>query len=278
MRLLAALAVLLAAAAPAHAQGGRRQTMQRIVQRLNREMPELLREMSENAIKTAKEEISKLGPVAPPATFEGQVDLVARRIANDDGINGRLRQVLLTAEGKQLARDILGQFELEKIEDAVEMFFDVGKDGKLRVKDEFADQVLIVLESLEKKKPAPTPKPTPAPTPSPAPTPAPTPTPVPSGRPFLGIEIGDMTAKDREAAGLTGTAGIKIAGVVMEGPAEKAGVKAGDILVELRGKEVALETFADQMDAIKPGDEVEVTVFRPGGRLKYKIRVGERPR
>lgn len=279
MRLLAALALLLAAAAPAHAQGGRRETMNRIMQRLNREFPQLLREMAEHAIRTAKEEIAKAGPIAPPSTFEGQVDLIARQIANDDGINGRLRKVLLTPEGKRLVKDVLDQFNLEKIEEGIEMFFDRGKDGKLRVKDEFADQVLVVLESLEKKPPpAPSPTPAPKPAPTPAPSPLPTPAPVPTGKPFLGIEIGDMTAEDREAAGLKGNAGIKIAGVVMEGPADKAGVKPGDVLVELAGKEVALETFADQMDRIKPGEVVEVTVYRTGGRLKYKITAAERPR
>ncbi|HEY3788674.1 MAG TPA: trypsin-like peptidase domain-containing protein [Urbifossiella sp.] len=68
-----------------------------------------------------------------------------------------------------------------------------------------------------------------------------------------------------------------IDGVSEEGPAEKAGLKGGDIIVEFDGKDVAT---ADDIRAIlrkkKPGDEVEVTIKRGAKTITKTVTLGKR--
>lgn len=71
--------------------------------------------------------------------------------------------------------------------------------------------------------------------------------------------------------------GVRITGVRENSPAEKAGLRAGDILVELGGTEIAdLYAYTYALRSHKPGDEVTVVVLRNGERLTFKARLGVR--
>ena len=71
--------------------------------------------------------------------------------------------------------------------------------------------------------------------------------------------------------------GVRITGVRENSPAEKAGLKAGDILVELGGTEIAdLYAYTYALRAHKPGDEVTVVVLREGERVSVKTVLGRR--
>lgn len=71
--------------------------------------------------------------------------------------------------------------------------------------------------------------------------------------------------------------GVRITGVRENSPAEKAGLKAGDILVELGGMEIAdLYAYTYALRSHKPGDEVTVVVLRNGERLTFKAVLGVR--
>lgn len=85
---------------------------------------------------------------------------------------------------------------------------------------------------------------------------------------YLG-SIPDMAAPDLK--------GLRLTGVRAGSPADSAGLKAGDIVVELGGKEVAdLQTYSDALYAHKPGDEVDIVVLRGGERLKLRVKLGRR--
>jgi hypothetical protein len=80
--------------------------------------------------------------------------------------------------------------------------------------------------------------------------------------------IPDMTPQDF---------GVRITGVREDSPAEKAGLRAGDTIVELGGKEITdLYAYTYVLRDHKPGDEVTVVVLRDGERLSLKAVLGSR--
>lgn len=73
------------------------------------------------------------------------------------------------------------------------------------------------------------------------------------------------------------TKGLRLTGVRAGSPADSAGLKAGDIVVELAGKPVSdLQTYSDALYANKPGDEVDIIVLRNGERLRLRAKLGRR--
>ena len=71
--------------------------------------------------------------------------------------------------------------------------------------------------------------------------------------------------------------GVKLAGVKGGSPADKAGVQAGDIIVEFGGKPVKdIYEYTDAIGAHKPGDVVQVVVLRAGTRLTLTATLGKR--
>jgi hypothetical protein len=72
--------------------------------------------------------------------------------------------------------------------------------------------------------------------------------------------------------------GVKLDGVTEGSPAEKAGLKGGDIIIRFGGVEVTdVETYMNAMSGKKPGDEVDVVVRRDGEEKTLKAKLGERP-
>jgi S1-C subfamily serine protease len=66
--------------------------------------------------------------------------------------------------------------------------------------------------------------------------------------------------------------GVKLAAVAQDGPAAKAGVKGGDIVVELAGR--AIENIYDYtyaIEAIKIGQPTPLVVQRDGRRITLQI-------
>ncbi|MEJ5304626.1 MAG: M28 family peptidase [Ignavibacteria bacterium] len=71
--------------------------------------------------------------------------------------------------------------------------------------------------------------------------------------------------------------GFKIAGVNDGSPAEKAGLKAGDIIIKFGDKPVKnIYDYMYAMQGYKPGDKVDVVVLRNGQEVKVVIELGSR--
>jgi len=85
---------------------------------------------------------------------------------------------------------------------------------------------------------------------------------------YLG-SIPDMAGGD--------TPGLKLTGVRAGSPADLAGIKAGDVIVEFGGKPVKdLYQYSDALYAHKPGDEVVIVVLRNGQRTSLTVKLGKR--
>ena len=71
--------------------------------------------------------------------------------------------------------------------------------------------------------------------------------------------------------------GLRLTGVTAGSPADKGGLKAGDVIVELDGKPIKdLYSYSDALYAHKPGDEVAIVVLRDGQRLTRRVTLGKR--
>ncbi|MEW8412707.1 MAG: M20/M25/M40 family metallo-hydrolase [Candidatus Thiodiazotropha sp.] len=68
------------------------------------------------------------------------------------------------------------------------------------------------------------------------------------------------------------TKGVKLQGAVKGGPAEKAGIQNGDLLIGLAGVEVeTIHDFMNALGGLKPGEETEMIVIRRGKQLTLRV-------
>ncbi|MFO0977838.1 MAG: M28 family peptidase [Planctomycetaceae bacterium] len=71
--------------------------------------------------------------------------------------------------------------------------------------------------------------------------------------------------------------GVLLSGVAKNGPADKAGIKGGDVIVKLAGKKIEnIYDYTYAIEALKAGQEVEITVSREGKDVTVKVVPGSR--
>jgi len=98
-------------------------------------------------------------------------------------------------------------------------------------------------------------------------------------RGYIGVEPQDVTPELAEAFKLPRKEGAIIAGVMRGGPADKAGVKVGDILVAVEGKPVANTAgMLDLVAQLRPESTAKFTFVREGREQEVAITVGKRPK
>lgn len=98
-------------------------------------------------------------------------------------------------------------------------------------------------------------------------------------RGWIGIESQDITPELADSFGLARSSGAIIAGVVRNGPADRAGILPGDILLAVQGKSVA--NTADMLTLISqlpPGGKARMTLMRKNRQSTVDVTVGKRPR
>ena len=99
-------------------------------------------------------------------------------------------------------------------------------------------------------------------------------------RGWIGVEVQDITPELAESFKLPNESkGVLIAGVVRGGPADRAGVKPGDILMEVEGKPV-LDSSAmlNLVAEAQPGKVALLKVLRNTAPVTVKLTVGKRPK
>jgi serine protease DegQ len=98
-------------------------------------------------------------------------------------------------------------------------------------------------------------------------------------RGWIGVEAQDMSKELAESFKLPSTSGALIAGVVKNGPADKAGVKPGDILLSVESKPVTDSlSMLNLIAALPPGKPAGFTMMRNQTEVQFKITVGKRPK
>ncbi len=98
-------------------------------------------------------------------------------------------------------------------------------------------------------------------------------------RGWIGVEVQDISRELAESFRLPTTEGTLIAGVQRGGPADRAGVKPGDILVAVESKSVTDSTsMLNLIAALEPGKSAMLKILRNRQPIEVKVNVGKRPR
>ena len=95
---------------------------------------------------------------------------------------------------------------------------------------------------------------------------------------FLGVQLGAVTADIAERFGLSADEGALVLEVVTGSPADRAGLRPGDLIVEVAGQPA--RQVEDVLAALRrrdPGDRLAVVVVRGGDRREVTVRLGELP-
>jgi S1-C subfamily serine protease len=86
-----------------------------------------------------------------------------------------------------------------------------------------------------------------------------------SGRAFLGIRVTSVVG-----------GGVLVASVERGGPAARAGIKAGDVIVKVANTPVTnTDELAAALAGVKPGTTIPIEVVRNGRKLTIKVKVGQ---
>jgi len=95
-------------------------------------------------------------------------------------------------------------------------------------------------------------------------------------RGMLGVGIQQVTSDLAASLGLKEVRGIVVNSVTPGGPADKAGLKPGDVILKLNGQDVNdSNMLRNRIAAAAPGTEVTLTILRDGKEQDLRVRLGE---
>ncbi len=97
-------------------------------------------------------------------------------------------------------------------------------------------------------------------------------------RGWLGIMIQDLTPELSQSFGIEETKGVVVADIVADGPADKAGVKRGDIITGVNEKELEnANSLSRYIASIPPDTPVTLHAIRDGKKKEIKVTIGTMP-
>jgi serine protease Do len=268
---VAALAMSLVLASPARAQEDKEALKKKILDEIAKKLDEEMKRILDEVSKLIDDEIAKARgrkPAAPPPAAGGKPGFLGVSVDSEQPdaedfkawkVDGGVRITLVEGGAAEKAGlqdgDVIIEADGQKIREFPELqeFIRSRKAGEtvrlkyLRGKE--SKEVSVTLAGRTEPGPGPA-----APPPGGGPGAEP-----PPGR--IGIRPGNPSGK-----------GMTIEGVSPNAPAEKAGIKGGDILTKLDDtpiwKESDLENF---MKNAKAGQKVDVTVLRNGEEKKFTV-------
>jgi Do/DeqQ family serine protease len=97
-------------------------------------------------------------------------------------------------------------------------------------------------------------------------------------RGWIGVEVQEITPDLAESFKLSGVEGALIAGVMRGSPADKGGIRPGDVLLKVAGKPVKnAQVMLDLIAALKPDAPSRFDLKREGNDIAVDVTIGRRP-
>ncbi len=94
-------------------------------------------------------------------------------------------------------------------------------------------------------------------------------------RGWLGVVIQRMSPDLAKSFGLEENTGALVAEIVEDSPAQKAGIKRGDVIIKFNGAEIkTMDVLPRRVAATRPGKKATVTILRDGKKKSLKVTIG----
>jgi S1-C subfamily serine protease len=98
-------------------------------------------------------------------------------------------------------------------------------------------------------------------------------------RGWIGVEPADLSPELMETFGVRARKGVLITGVLQNGPAAQAGVRPGDVVVQVGGKDVSnVSELLSMVAALKPGAATPFKLQRRDDGVEVTVTPGKRPK
>lgn len=92
----------------------------------------------------------------------------------------------------------------------------------------------------------------------------------------LGVAVQYINSDLAASLGLKEVKGVLVSHVVPGGPADRAGLKQGDVILNLNGSEIDdVNALRNKVAASKPGSDVTLTILRNGNQHQIQVKLGE---
>ncbi len=91
-------------------------------------------------------------------------------------------------------------------------------------------------------------------------------------RGFTGMDVKDIDAELAKKNNINNNLGVYVSSVLPEGPADNAGIRAGDIVIKVNGKEIDSKSIFDEHIAyLRPGEKAKITLLRNGKEIEFAV-------
>lgn len=97
-------------------------------------------------------------------------------------------------------------------------------------------------------------------------------------RGYIGVNISPLDNTTRKLLGLNDSEGVMISKIEKDSPAEKAGIKKGDIIVKVNDESVNTpEDLQMTVGSLKPGSDAKFEIVRDHKRMILRVKLNNRP-
>jgi S1-C subfamily serine protease len=97
-------------------------------------------------------------------------------------------------------------------------------------------------------------------------------------RPYLGVYLRDLSSELADYLGVVSTKGTLVADIMPGSPADKAGIKAGDIILEINGMTINNSTdLTERISKMSVGQKVELKILRDKKTITINLTLEEKP-
>ena len=93
-------------------------------------------------------------------------------------------------------------------------------------------------------------------------------------RGFTGMDVKDIDAELAKKLNINNNLGVYVSSVLAEGPADNAGVRAGDIIVKVNGRDIDSKSIFDEhIEYLRPGEKAKMSIIRNGKEMEFAVNL-----